>query len=98
MAAKLVVIAGADQGQIVPLKDDAKVTIGRGDQANFKLGDTTVSRIHCLVEMVGKDAIVKDCASKSGTHINGRAITEHKLQPDEVIKIGSTQIRFEREI
>src|SRR4051794_39756731 len=98
MSAKLQVIAGPNQGQAFNLVDRSSTAIGRGDTATFRLADPTVSRAHCSVEWADGKAILRDSGSKTGTKVNGKAITgDHKLQPGEVISIGTTQMRFERE-
>jgi serine/threonine protein kinase len=97
MSAKLVVTAGPEEGRVFPLEDGTKTTIGRGDTANVRLSDNTVSRVHCIIEYSGGSAVVKDCASKSGTRVNGKSIIQHTLSPQEVIAVGVTRLRFERE-
>jgi eukaryotic-like serine/threonine-protein kinase len=95
MSAKLEVVAGPNEGQVFTLAEDSKVTIGRGDSANFRLTDHTVSRTHCVIEYFGGQAVLKDCASKTGTKVNGDPITTHKLESLESIIIGSTKMRFQ---
>jgi hypothetical protein len=95
MSAKLLVIAGPNQGQIFELPDNVKLTIGRGDTAPVRLSDPTVSRAHCVLECSDGIAILKDCGSRSGTRVNGTPITEHELRHDEVINIGTSQLRYQ---
>ena len=95
MSAKLVVLAGADAGQVFNLTEGSKVVIGRGDTANFRLTDATVSRTHCVIELAGGKAILRDSGSRSGTRVDGKTVTEHELANDEVIQIGGTKLRFE---
>ena len=59
------------------------------------IADPTVSRAHCVVEYYGGIAILKDNASRTGTRIDGKAITEYPLQPDEVISVGASKMRFQ---
>ena len=95
MAGNLLVVAGPDQGQVFPLEEGAKVVIGRGDTANFRVTDPAVSRAHCVIECSSGKAVLKDSGSKTGTRVNGRTITEHQLAPDEVLQVGTTKIRFQ---
>src|SRR3954469_22049283 len=95
MSAKLVVIAGPDQGKTFPLAEGVTVTVGRADNAGARLGDNTVSRSHCTVTWAGGEATVKDCGSRYGTKVNGEAVTEGKLRPDDVIQLAQTRLRFE---
>ena len=95
MPAKLIVIAGPDEGLVYPLEADEKVTIGRGEAASLRLADLTISRAHCIVEYESGIAIVKDNASKSGTRVNTKGIEEHLLRADDIISVGTTKIRFQ---
>lgn len=95
MGAKLLVLSGPDEKKTFPLTDDATITIGRGDTATIKLSDPTISRNHCTIEYYGGTAILKDNSSKTGTRVNTKSITEHVLQFDEVITLGTTKLRFQ---
>ncbi len=98
MSAKLVVIAGPNKGQDFPLQENLKVTIGRGDTCGIRLADPTVSRVHCILELAGGRAVVKDNASRSGTRVNGKAVTEYTMQPNDVINVGTSQLRYDVEL
>jgi pSer/pThr/pTyr-binding forkhead associated (FHA) protein len=95
MPAKLVVIAGPDDGKTFAIAANSAVTIGRGEAAQVRLADPTVSRAHCIIEYYGGIAILKDNSSRTGTRVNGKAITECPLQPDEVICVGASKVRFQ---
>jgi serine/threonine protein kinase len=98
MPAKLVIVGGPNEGATFNVEDDTKVTIGRGDSVNIKLEDATVSRVHCVVEYFGGVGVVKDCASKTGTKINGVAVTQQELKPLAVIGVGKSELRFLPEV
>src|SRR5438270_11874828 len=95
MSAKLVVSAGPDEGKVFSLAENATVTIGRGDTAEVRLADPTISRAHCLLEFFGGKALLKDNASKAGTKVNGNRISAHELRPEEIINIGGTRLRLQ---
>jgi serine/threonine protein kinase len=94
MAAKLVITAGPNEGKFFEIKEGEKLSIGRADTANISLADATISRNHCTIECSGTKVILKDNASKSGTRVNGKTITEHEMRDDEVISLGTTKLRF----
>jgi serine/threonine protein kinase len=98
MPARLLIIAGPNQGQTLPLAAEGKFILGRGDTAALRLADPTVSRAHCLIECAAGKALLKDQGSRSGTRVNGKPIAEHMLQTDDVINIGTTQLRFMAEL
>src|ERR1043165_3210136 len=96
MAAKLTVTAGPDAGKVFPLDDGTQAMIGRGDTAVVRLADPAVSRAHCLIACADGNAILTDNSSRSGTRVNGKTITQQQvLQPDDVISIGGTKLRFQ---
>jgi tRNA A-37 threonylcarbamoyl transferase component Bud32 len=94
MVAQLEVIAGADQGRVFPLASGAPLVIGRGRQTATRLKDLHISRVHCQIEFRGGDIVLKDLNSIGGTFVNNRTITEHVLQPGDIIGLGETQLRF----
>lgn len=95
MSAKLVIIAGANEGQVFNLPEGKPISVGRADTAEFRVTDPAVSRAHCVIDYSGGQATLKDSGSRTGTRVNGKAITEHVLQSGEVINIGGLKIRFD---
>src|SRR5438105_2159861 len=96
MSARLVVVAGPSEGQVYILPENAKITIGRGDRAEFRVQDPTVSRAHCVIQYTGGRAVIKDNGSSAGTKINNKSIsTIHELKPGDNICLGDTRLRFQ---
>ena len=95
MFAQLEVIAGADLGRAFPSRPGEPLVIGRGRQTVTRLNDLHVSRVHCQIEFRGGEAVLKDLNSVGGTFVNNQAITEHVLQPGDIIRVGETRLRFE---
>lgn len=80
-----------ESGMEEPVGLDLPATIGRGREAEVRLDDPFVSRIHCQVyELEGK-AVVRDLHSKNGTFVNGHAITETIVMPEELLRVGGTR-------
>jgi pSer/pThr/pTyr-binding forkhead associated (FHA) protein len=95
MPTQLLVIAGPDAGLAFPLNAGAPLLIGRGQASSMKLVDPAVSRVHCEVRWDGRQAVVTDNASASGTFVNGCQVRSHNLRAGDVIKIGNSELRFE---
>jgi tRNA A-37 threonylcarbamoyl transferase component Bud32 len=95
MFAQLEVIAGADLGRVFPLSVGEPMVIGRGRQTITRLNDLHVSRVHCQIEFRRGEVVLKDLNSVGGTFVNNQAITEHVLQPGDIIRVGETRLRFE---
>jgi len=83
--------------RIVPL-DQSIVNIGRGDTNEIVVFDAYVSRHHIQLRLRGGTYMLFDVQSKSGTLVNNVTVTEHRLQPGDVIQIGSTRMVYTTEL
>jgi hypothetical protein len=73
--AYLLVFEGASsRAEHLPL--DGDVVIGRGDGAQVRLVDKSVSRAHARISMRGGRAEIVDLASQNGTKVNGERIVD----------------------
>jgi hypothetical protein len=75
----LSLMLGLDEGLVVPLGRDApegSVVLGRGDDVDVRLEDSSVSSRHARVGWDGwqRAAWVEDLGSTNGTLVNGREI------------------------
>jgi transcriptional regulator with GAF, ATPase, and Fis domain len=95
----LVVVEGPDEGARVPV-DDAQPTpilIGQGPACALRLADRQVSRRHAAIELDNGRARLRDLGSTNGTFIEGISVLDAYVAPGEIIRMGSTQLRLERE-
>jgi len=96
---RLVVIASPtlDVGEVRTL-DSSAVTVGRGSQNDLSLGDDDfASARHARVEPRRDGVWVEDAGSTNGTFVNGAKLsTPRRLTPGDVIRVGSTDLRYER--
>ena len=79
--------------------DSAAVTIGRGGQNDLALaGDEFASARHARIEPRRDGVYVEDIGSTNGTFVNGVRVDGggRKLIPGDVVRIGATDLRFER--
>ena len=67
--------------------------VGRGDQAEIKIDDPGISRLHSAI-VLGSETMVRDLGSTNGTMVDGRTISETVLLEGSIIKIGSTTLTF----
>lgn len=74
--------------------DAPRFTVGSLEGSSLQLALPGVSREHAVIVTVGNDDILEDLNSTNGTLVNGNKITRHILQHDDVIEIGSCQIRY----
>jgi pSer/pThr/pTyr-binding forkhead associated (FHA) protein len=59
----------------------AKLTVGRGSQADFIIEDDSISRIHCEVTQENNNFFIADLGSSNGTFINEQKLTPNKKEP-----------------
>jgi hypothetical protein len=89
---RLVFADGQKQGL-----DSRMVTIGRGEDNDVPLDDDFASARHAHVEPRRDGVWVADAGSTNGTFVNGARLSKpRKLKPGDVIRIGNTDLRYER--
>jgi Protein of unknown function (DUF3662)/FHA domain len=68
-------------------------TIGRGVEADIKIDDASISRLHCEV-ILGSEVLIRDLGSTNGTLVDGQRITEATLQENSIVKIGNITMTY----
>lgn len=90
----LYVLDGPDAGRKFLLSKKSTV-IGRGQAADIRVNDESVSRRQCQIIINDKNSMgIKDLASTNGTFLNGRPVSALKLSHNDVIELGGTKIRL----
>ena len=74
------------------------ITLGRGSPNDIQLeGDEFASAHHARFEPRRDGVYVEDIGSTNGTFVNGIKLAgDRKLVPGDVVRIGETDLRFER--
>ena len=78
-------------GRTYQLREGANV-IGRGQDAQFRLPDTGVSRRHVEIRWDGQMAMLQDLNSTNGTTVNNAPVQEWQLADGDVIRVGHSEI------
>lgn len=93
--ASIIIVTGLNQGDFYPLGNRTNV-IGRNETLPIQILDPKVSRKHLKIryENEEKAYYAVDLGSKSGILINGYKVAEHKLQDNDYITIGDTNLMF----
>ncbi len=95
-SAKLTAISGPYSGSIYVLIPGG-TSIGREASNVISLSDdNTVSRKHAMITFENGAYILKDLGSTNGTYVNGAKVTEHKLIPGDIVRIGSTMFNYSK--
>jgi general secretion pathway protein E len=70
------------------------LTVGRMPDNALVLTDDKASRHHCIIEPHGGGFRVRDLNSSNGTKLNNEPVKVEILDNGDVVKIGSTELRF----
>ena len=91
--AYLLVLEGASS-TVVNLSLDGDVVIGRGEGAQVRLLDSSISRAHARISMSSGRAEIADLGSQNGTKVNGERIVGSRplLSGDVVTILGVTLV------
>lgn len=74
------------------LLDRLPLVIGRSADADIQLDDRWVSRQHCKVDVQEGVVVVEDLASRHGTLVNDKPITQSKLFPGDTLCVGLSRL------
>lgn len=74
---------------------DASITVGRGDSNDVVVPETAVSRLHCVVNLVGDRPCLIDQSSTNGTYLNGEKVVHAWLGHGDLIRVGHATLRVE---
>lgn len=78
-------------GRFYQLRDGNNI-VGRGQDAQFRLPDTGVSRRHFDIRWDGQVAMLSDLGSTNGTTVNGSPVQDWQLADGDVIRAGHSEI------
>jgi hypothetical protein len=68
--------------------------VGRGQDSNFRLPDTGVSRRHLEISWDGQAATLSDLGSTNGTTVNGNPVQQWQLNDGDVVRVGHSSLVF----
>jgi transcriptional regulator with GAF, ATPase, and Fis domain len=88
----LLVLSGEQKGTQHVLDGDL-LRIGKNEDNDLVLTDTTVSRDHCEIIRDPKGYLLRDLGSTNGTLLDGAEIREGYLRPGVVIAVGRIELQ-----
>ena len=91
---KLIVLSSQFRGQQFALTNDF-YTVGRSDERDICIKDSSLSSHHCDIIRNGDTFIVRDNNSTNGTRINDVSVTEQELMNSDIIKFGGIEVLFD---
>jgi pSer/pThr/pTyr-binding forkhead associated (FHA) protein len=74
------------------------VVIGRNPEADVRLDDRWVSRVHSEISEINGTLVVRDLDSRNGTLVNGQYIKEAHLPSGDRLTVGLTsfEVQYKR--
>lgn len=88
-----IMIEGDYIGEIYPIRR-ALMIIGRGEDADITISDTSISRRHAKIEKIEEDYLISDLGSTNGIFVNGDKVSEWQLKDGDKVKMGRVVLRF----
>lgn len=71
--------------------------VGRSSEADVRLPDTGVSRLHAELRRLGDEVVLVDLGSTNGTTLNGQRVQEGRLRDGDRIGVGSSSLVFRQD-
>jgi len=72
------------------------MVIGRSKDCDIRVADSNISRRHAEIRQEGSTFWIVDLDSTNGVAVNGRALKRAKLDDEDRITLGSTELVFRR--
>jgi hypothetical protein len=69
---------------------DRQLVLGRGGDADVRLDGEGISRMHASLEPLGEHVRLIDLESTNGTWLNGERVSLAQVQPEDVVRLGSS--------
>jgi len=95
---RVTVVEGVDRDAAVLVDGSSTLLLGQSPVCALRLTDRTVSRRHLEMEIVADRLRVRDLEASNGTFIGSLRIVEVLLGGGEILDIGATRVRFDREV
>src|SRR5262245_53041104 len=92
-AVDLHIVKGPDRGASVRLGPN-KIRVGTAAGCDVRLGDATVSRLHCEIHLQRTGIRVTDLDSTNGTFVEGVRVFDAELPSGGLVSIGETVLRL----
>lgn len=70
------------------------VTIGRDASSQIVIPETSLSSRHARIQRKPEGWILTDMGSKNGIWVGDRRVTNHCLQPHQLVRIGGVAVEF----
>ncbi|MDC1174842.1 FHA domain-containing protein [Bacteriovoracaceae bacterium] len=90
---RVVCLTGKNKG-ISYFIQKKRIVLGRSDKADIQVLDTKSSREHAELTLIGNKYVLTDLGSQNGVIINDLKVSQHTLEENDKIIIGSTIFKY----
>ena len=91
--AALVVLNGPRKGAEYPIRQ-SKFSLGRGEDADLRFDDSSMSRLHAEIEFSKGSFVLRDLKSANGILINNETVESHRLENGSRFELGRHRFQF----
>lgn len=71
-----------------------RINIGRTRDNDLRIVDSTVSRLHAVLKLRGREVTVIDANSRNGVYVNGIQLRYAKLDDGDTLTFGAVRFRY----
>lgn len=93
---RLIILSEQLRGKRFELDKDV-LTVGRTEESDICIKDSTVSTLHCRFIRNGKTFVLQDNDSTNGTRVNNVPTKEQELHSTDIVQIGSVELLYDCE-
>ena len=91
---RLIILSEQLRGKRFELNKDV-LTVGRTEESDICIKDSTVSTLHCRFIRNGKTFILQDNDSTNGTRVNNVPTKEQELHSTDIVQVGSVELLYD---
>ncbi len=74
---------------------EGNMIVGRDRKSDISIQDSNISRHHMSVMRRFEDVTIRDLGSRNGTFVNNQKVTESKLKPGDIVRMGNLSLFFD---
>jgi pSer/pThr/pTyr-binding forkhead associated (FHA) protein len=101
---RLVLASSIGKNEVYPIIADSltigypiiadSLTIGRGSEAGVRLNDPSISRLHCTIQKLANQYVVKNFSQTNPLLLNDERVAEKRLYSGDKLRIGTFSLIF----
>jgi pSer/pThr/pTyr-binding forkhead associated (FHA) protein len=69
--------------------------VGRHPDNDFRIDHSTISSVHCEIELKDSGVVLRDLESTNGTFVNGEKVREMELAVGQIVRLGDVELLVE---